>query len=515
MTLKDVRAFGLGLIDRLKKLPLAVTLGAGVIVLAVAVMAAIGFSSERYAVLFDGLSPARGGKVIAALQKEGIPFRLSHDGNIISVPDSDLGRARLQLGVEGQPQVGSDAGWKALEGASVTTSEAATSALKLQATESSLQESITALSGAAGVQVLLAMPKDTPFLADQAKPKASVILTGAPAADRSLGVAISKVVAGAVPGLDAANVVVATSKGAILYPVDESGNVAEQLAVVSRVEAAQEAKIRSLLVPILGAGNSRVSVSADVDFSDKTINSVTYGPKSFRLSATQQSKVQYGPDGRPEGIPGALSNQPPGPTTAPVRATSSGKSATPPRSDEKQSQTSFAVDKAQAREHPAPWRVRKLNATVVVNKAALGSMTTARLQAMIGATIAVPIGKVDVTSSDFVTSSTALAGSPAAQVTRLIQAGLVLLAALGFLFGAVRPMIAALRQLAARPVPSPAPAARTPAAAPFEEDLKAANLRHIAGQVAEIGQQRPEEMAAVLKKWLAGDGPDITTEGVT
>lgn len=508
MTLKDARALGWRLLDRVKKLPLPAILVAGVVALAVVVMAAVGFSGARYGVLFDGLSPARGGKVIAALQKEGIPYRLSQDGNVISVPEADLGTARLRLGSEGQPQSGSDASWKALEGASVTTSEAATSALQLQATESSLQDSIAALSGAARVQVLLAMPKDTPFLATQPRPKASVILTGAPQPDDALGLAISKVVAGAVPGLDAKSVVVAISTGAIIYPVGRSGNVNEQLAVVSRIEAVQEAKIRSLLVPILGAGNARVSVSASLDFSDKTTQSVTYGPKSYPRSTDVLSKVQYGPGGNPKGIPGALSNQPPGPTTAPVKSgSSSPASKSPLHSEEKHTQTSYAIDKTASTEHPAQWRVKKVNASVVINKAALGSMTVAQLKKMISATIAVPAGQITVTSGTFVTRSTALAASPAAQTRQIIQAALLLIAAFGFLFGAARPLVRWLRAMTARPAKRPL-GPELPEHT-FQESMNVANLRSVAAQVASAGLDRPEVMAAVLQKWLAGEGPEL------
>ncbi|WP_295529794.1 flagellar basal-body MS-ring/collar protein FliF [uncultured Thioclava sp.] len=514
MTLKDARAFGSNLLARLKNLPLSITLVVATVVLGIAVLAAFEFSGERYTVLFDGLSPARGGKVISALQKEGIPYRLSQDGNVISVPESDFGRARLRLGVAGLPETGSESSWQALEKSSVTTSQAATQALQLQATEHSLQESITALSGASQVQVLLAEPKDTPFLADQPRPKASVILTAPPQADQAIGMAIAKVVAGAVPGLDEADVVVATSGGMILYPQGDVGDIAQQLAVLKRIEAAQEAKIRSLLAPILGAGNARVTVSADIDFAATEEQSVRYGPNSVLRSSDEQSQTRNGKDPVAMGIPGALSNQPPGKTTAPLNA--NGQGAQPangqPQSASQHTQKDFVVDKTSTTRRPAAWSVRKVSASVVVNKAALGSTSLDQLKAMIGSTIAGPVGQIQVTSANFVTGAEAVAQAPDAQMSLIVQAGLLLVAALGFLFGVARPLVGWLRKRPVRPwAPAPAPVVAMPKPA-LEDSLDVVHLKRIAEQVGEAGKERPKAMAGVLQKWLSGDVPSLQPE---
>lgn len=514
MTYEEVRAVGNRLLVRLRTVPLSLVLVVASVALGVAVLAAVGLSGEGYTVLFDGLSPARGGKVIAALQKEGIPYRLSQDGNVISVPANDLGRARLRLGVDGQPESTSDAKWSALEGASVTTSQTAAEAMHQQAVEASLQDSIAAVSGAERVQVMLAVPRDTPFLADQPKPKASVVLTGAPQADPSLGMAVASIVAAAVPGLDEKNVVVATGSGTILFPVSAGGGIAAQLAIVKRIEAAQEAKIRDLLVPILGAGNARVSVSADVDFAARNIRSVAYGPKSVPLTTNEQSQSEVGGTAGPIGIPGALSNQPPGPTTAPLNGAPATRGAIAPaslpKSESKQSQISYDVDTTTSTEQAAPWQVKKINVSVVVNRSALGKTTLADLKAMIGSTIAVPAGQVEVTGAVFVTNGAAQAGSPQAQMIRILQAGLFLVAALGLLLGVILPLTRWLRER----VPFlPPPPAVVPRAEPkFEEDLKVASLRNIAGQAAEVGMARPDAMAAVLQRWLTMEAPVIPME---
>ena len=513
MTVEDARAAGQRLISWFNALPLSVLLAAATVAVAVAVLALVEFSGARYEVLFDGLSPARGGEAIAALQKDGIPYRLSQDGNAISVPASDLGRARLHLGAAGTPQTGSDAKWTALEGTSITSSQTATTALHLQAVEQSLEDSITSLSGAQRVQVLLALPKNTPFLADQARPKASVVMTGAPEADQALGIAVAKIVAAAVPGLTEAHVVVATGHGIILYPVGAGGDIAQQLAIVKRIEAAQEAKIRALLVPILGPGNARVSVSADVDFETKKIQSVTYGPHAIAAASDDRSKTEIGPKSAAMGVPGALSNQPPGPTTAPLNAPATGqngagKNQPLPKSQSKQSHKTFDVDTTSSVAQPAAWQIRKISASVLVNRSALGKTSLAELQTMIGSTIAVPSGKVQVTSATFVSSGAAKAGSSQAQIIRILQGVLLLVAALGLVLGVAVPLI---RWLKDQPPLLPKPVVHKPEPS-FEEDLQTANLRNIATQIAEVGLSRPEVMATVLQRWLTAEASEMRTE---
>lgn len=521
MTIGDARALGAGLIGRVRKLPLVVLLVAATVALALLVAAAVGLSGPRYAVLFYGLTPSRGGQVIAALQKDGIPYRLSQNGNVIAVPVSDLGKARLEMGAQGEPGGSASSGWKALENASMTTSEAATRALHLQATEQSLEATITTLSGAKKVQVLLAVPKDTPFLADQPKPKASVVLTRVPEADASLGMAVAQVVAGAVSGLDKRDVVVATSQGEVIFPANRNQSISQEIAIEDRIEAAQEAKIRRLLAPILGAGNFRIAVSADVAFATKTIHSTSYGPKSYPVSVDTQSDKKVGNNNVPMGIPGALSNQPPGATSTPLNRPKSSGSATGaaggtgkrkrphpvvPSSTSKKSHTRFAIDQTSATTVPAAWTVQKVNASLIVNKSALGQLNVSALQSMVAATIVEPTGSVRVTTAAFVSPGTVPLAPPQPRTTRIMQAALLVLAALAMLFGAILPVIRWLRGMVARGgITRIAPDL---AEAEVRPDAMAASLHQITGQVAEVGQTRPEAMARVLQKWVQTGRPE-------
>src|SRR5690606_36321863 len=81
-------------------------------------------------------------------------------------------------------------------------------------------------------------------------------------------------------------------------------------------------RILTLITPLVGPGNVRAQVSADVDFAQREQTSEVYRPnqkpgeaavRSQQTSASVQHNVLP-----PEGIPGALTNQPPLNAAAPI-----------------------------------------------------------------------------------------------------------------------------------------------------------------------------------------------------
>jgi flagellar M-ring protein FliF len=184
-----------------KGLPLLFWAVAGVIGVSLAVVAVLEAQGPPYVVLDEGLSPEDGGKIIAQLQKLGIPYQLQAAGNVIEVPAPQLAQARLQLGASQTPGGDAGAAWAKVEDAPMTASDLAQSTLAQQALEVSLQGSIESLAGIRAAQVYLAIPPQTPFLADQPRPTASVVIQAADGDAQGDGAAIAALVAGAVPGL--------------------------------------------------------------------------------------------------------------------------------------------------------------------------------------------------------------------------------------------------------------------------------------------------------------------------
>src|SRR5271156_1832645 len=285
------------------KLPKIVWAAGAVILVSLAVVFWMEMSGPPYVVLDEGLTPADGGKVIAQLQKLGIPYELQGEGNLILVPEPQLAQARLQLGEAQVPGSDVSTAWDRLEDAPMTASDLAQSTMAVQALELSLQQSIENMSGIRAAQVFLALPPDTPFLADQPKPTASVVIQADDSAAQSQGAAIANLVAGAVPGLSAAQVTVETTSGVTVYPAGDVMGTATQFATVTQVESSAAARIAGLLIPLVGAGNFQTDVSANLDFTQEHTHQISYGPNRLVEHQTSSSSSQTGSSHRATGIP--------------------------------------------------------------------------------------------------------------------------------------------------------------------------------------------------------------------
>jgi flagellar M-ring protein FliF len=456
------------------KLPKILWAAAAVILVSLGVVLWLEMSGPPYAVLSEGLAPADGGKVIAQLQKLGIPYQLQAAGNIILVPAPQLAQARLQLGQAQVPGSDVQTAWSQLENAPMTASDLAQSTMAVQALQLSLQQSIQSMSGIRSAQVFLAMPPDTPFLADQPKPTGSVVIDADAATAQAQGEAIANLVAGAVPGLAANSVTVETTSGVTVFPVSGTMATGAQLATQAQVEAQAMARISGLLIPLVGAGNFQANVSANLDFTQEHIHQIAYGPGHLIEHQTSAQSTQYGSHNAAIGIPGALSNEPPSPTTASASAasaqpaTGSSAGSSTPSAPQQPSQSnsnldqSYVVDQSENDITNPDWSVKSVAVSVVVNKAALGNAVTVdQVKAAIAGAFAYPNVTVNVLEASFQKPETGIAAAPlVAEANPLAHALLEVMAAAALLFGLALPVgrrLANVNIQALLPPPPPRP----------------------------------------------------------
>jgi flagellar M-ring protein FliF len=436
----DWRQFLARLSQSLAALPKLFWVAGAAILASLGVALWLELSGPPYAVLNEGLSPADGGKVIAQLQKLGIPYQLQAAGNIIMVPAPQLAQARLQLGQSQVPGSDVQTAWSQLEDAPMTASDLAQSAMAQQALQLSLQQSIQSMNGIHSAQVFLALPQDTPFLADQPKPAASVVIEADAAAAQAQGQAIANLVAGAVPGLAAPDVTVETTGGITVFPAGGAMNTGTQLQTTAQIEAVAAARIATLLIQLVGAGNFQTDVSANLDFTQEHIHQITYGPGHLISHQLLSQSMQMDGGGTAIGIPGALSNEPPQATTATPSPPGAAKgSTTPPQPRQSSSNTdqTYAVDESDADITNPDWAVKSVAVSVVLNKAALnGGVTMDQVKTAIAGAFAYPNVSVNVLEASFQQPPGQLVSAPLiAAVPPLAQAVLEMMAAAALLFG--------------------------------------------------------------------------------
>ncbi len=346
-----------------------------------AIMAGIWMWSQQpdYRVLFSNFNDKDGGAIVASLQQMNIPYKYSEGGIAILVPANQVHDARLKLASQGLPK-GGNVGFELMENQKLGTSQFLEQVNFQRALEGELARSIQAVSAVQTARVHLAMPKSSVFIRDQQKPTASVLLNLYPSRvlDQQQVNAILHLVASSVPELSAKSVTIVDQNGNLLSDPSKQvmGNNLDpsQLKYVQDFQDNIVKRIESIISPIVGARNVRAEATADIDFSRSEQAAESYRPNSPPEASTirsQQSSEAYNKNANASGIPGALSNQPPAPATAPISASGAAANQTTSASNaglsQKDSTVNYEVDKTIKYTQQPMGGVKRLSVAVVIN----------------------------------------------------------------------------------------------------------------------------------------------------
>ena len=359
------------------------SLGLGIAAL-IAVLAAITLWSSQgdYKVLYANLSEKDGGAIIAQLSQMNVPYRYSDGGGAILVPAAQVHDLRLKLASAGLPK-GSIVGFELMDGAKFGQTQFQERLTFQRGLEGELTRSITAMSAVQNARVHLALPNQNGFFREQQKPSASVMLTLHPGRtlDRSQVAGIVHLVSSSVPEMNPKAVSVLDQTGTLLSAAPDATNGAgldaQQLQYVNQIEASYNKRILDILEPVIGRDNLRAQVTADIDFSQVESTAEEFKPNQGENAQasvrSQQSSEQMGQSGAgATGIPGAASNQPPVPATAPVTGAAqplqtAQNGAASNTNSRKEAVTNYEIDKTVRVTRNATGTVKRLNAAVVVN----------------------------------------------------------------------------------------------------------------------------------------------------
>lgn len=372
--------------EQLRGNPLIFLLIAGAASIAIIVALMLWARSPDYRVLYSNLSQADGGSIIGELDARGVPYRFSQGGQALMVPADRVHTLRLQLAEQGLPK-GGNVGLELLENQAFGISQFAEQINYQRGLEGELSRSMESLGPVNRARVHLALAKDSVFVRDREPAKASVVLTLHPG--RVLGEgqvnSIVHMVSSSVPELAAEAVSVVDQDGRLLTAPESNGLGMDgtQLDYVAEVERSYQRRIESILAPILGSENVKAQVTAQVDFSRREETSERYGPNQPPNEAavrSRQSSLNYsGSDDLAGGIPGALSNTPPGVAPSPVANPAEGEEGADAEgepADEEAPATrnlnrddviNYEVDRQISHVQHRRGQVERLSAAVVVN----------------------------------------------------------------------------------------------------------------------------------------------------
>jgi len=283
----QLRALG-----RIQLLALA---GVGLGVLGLIAFLVLRAGTPPMGLLYGDLETRDAGAVVAALERQRIPYRLAAGGSQVLVPVQDVPRLRLALAREGLPAGGSIGNELFDRNESLTTTPFQQEMNRLRALEGELARSIRALSGVRGARVHLVLPRREAFSRERADAQASVLLTmqGAQRLDREGVQAVLHLVVAAVPGLRAQNVSIVDSRGELLARGGQALSGPAGAQTQEELRRGQEARlsraVEEMLERVLGPGRVRAEVALDMDFDRVETREERFDPDNQVPRSTQSS----------------------------------------------------------------------------------------------------------------------------------------------------------------------------------------------------------------------------------
>ena len=378
------------LLDKIKSLPKVALVVGGALLVAVIIALALWNRAPEYKVLFTNLSERDGGAIMGALNQMNVPYQFSDGSAALMVPADKVHETRLALASQGLPRGGS-VGFELLDDSKFGVSQFTEQVNFQRALEGELARSIEAVQSVQSARVHLALPRQSVFVRNRQAPSASVLLNlfSGRTLDEAQVAAIAHLVSSSVPDLTVANISIVDQYGRLLsLPQGEGrGMDAGQTRQVRDIEQSYAQRIETLLTPLLGPGNARAQVSAELDFSRREETSEVYRPNedpnqaAIRSRQTSES-LQRGP-GVAQGVPGALTNQPPVDPVAPVvnppaapnaagTAQGTGQDAAGtavalPGNERRDATTNYELDRTITHLQHAVGSVSRLSVAVIVN----------------------------------------------------------------------------------------------------------------------------------------------------
>lgn len=348
----------------------------GGVAAAIAIGVAVGLWSFKpgYEVLYGGLGDREVSQIMEVLQRQNIDFRLNDKSGAIMIPAGKVREVRLVLASEGLPK-SSGMGLEILQKKQeFGTSQFMELNRYKHALETELARSIMTMSSVETARVHLALPKQSVFIRKRQQPSASVLLNlyGGRSLEEGQVTAITHLVASSIPNMEPGRVTVVNERGQLLSRSGRSSEMAmsqDQFEYTHKLEKEYADRIEDILAPIVGLAGVRAKVNAELDFTVTEMTQETYNPDLPSLRSEQLFE-ESSTTGGPGGIPGALSNQPPGAASVPEMLGATGEGVEqpqPPVNSTRRSTANYELDRTISHSRMASGALKRLSIAVVVD----------------------------------------------------------------------------------------------------------------------------------------------------
>lgn len=488
-----------------------------VVLIALAAVILLAGGKGGYVPLFTQLEAADAGAVVEQLGAMNVSYRLAEGGSAILVPSEDVYEARLALAKEGLPK-GSIIGFEIFDQTSLGTTDFVRRVQYLRGLQGELSRTITQIDGVEQASVHIVIPESSLYTQQSNPPTAAVLLKlgAAGGLEKQQVRGIVHLISRSVEGLQPENVTVLDAGGTILSSGADTGAGAgglnltlTQLEMQTGVQQELERKVQTMLEQVLGPGNVVTRVNAALNFDQKTVSRRYFEPVGDTegiLRSVQELRETFAGQGTPAaaGTPGI-----PGYPAAGEGTSTYTKTDTVRNYEVNETSESVVV---------APGSIERLTVAVMVNRERLSPVELKAIETAVAATIGSDAERSDqitVAAFPFDTSLAKQLQEAMAEPAGSRPADSGVLKGVPFALAALLLLVGVffLRQRHRREAPlaevltmpgvtaAGMEAAREEAAAAREEG----GSGRLQKEIERLVRQSPEEIARLVKTWLAED----------
>lgn len=500
-------------------------------ILIAAIAAALFFATRgepaRMEVAFSGMTTEDAAAVADVLRDNGVEYEVSSDGSTIRVPSDRVADARLMTASQGLPD-GGTVGFELFDDTSFGITNFQQQVNFQRALEGELARTINRLDAVQSSRVMLAMPEETLFVEDQQPTTASAVLRlksgQSPPPDQLRGIA--HLIAGSVEGLDPQDITIVSTDGMMLWDgaaVAQApmAGMEDQFTARLSFEAGLERSIQEIVERVVGVGQSSVSVSAVMDWDQRTVENETFSPEGLEPQVRSQQETlrteTSSTDGT-GGVPGTDSNIPT--DQEPVEGEDEGLLET--FSD---TVTNYEISSSVESVVEAPGDVERLSVAVILNQEMVDPEVVLQIEDLVRSAVGLEDARGDqmtVAAVPFSAEGLPDLGElpgpslleriePLAMIAVMILIPAVLLFILYRMLSktdeeaVLTPVV--IGDIAPQRAGAPAPGGRVDfrmeEVSPLELDETVATPSARRQQILRLAQNDPAQMAALVRSWLA------------
>jgi flagellar M-ring protein FliF len=314
-------------------------------------------------------------EILEALDQLDVDYTVEAESGAIMVPTDQVRQLKLKLAAQGLPRTKS-LGYEILDKETGFGTSKNIELMRFQrALEGEIAKTVMTIQNVKSARVLLALPKQSVFVRKRKNPSASVIvgLYQGRTLEKGQIEAIVHLVASSVPMMESTQVTVVDQRGRLLSINDSSEDMyltSKQFEYKKNLEEHLMQRVENILFPLLGREGMQAQISADVDFTVTEKTQEMFNPDLPALRS-EQTQEEQNSTSDVQGVPGALSNQPPPAGVAPEIAVGindeTGAAENGFGSVRKSATRNFELDKTITHTRLATGVLRRLSVAVVID----------------------------------------------------------------------------------------------------------------------------------------------------